>query len=291
MKTLRGSDMLPRMTAPSVSSSADPSGATLSSARDALLVLAPHPSGQVPADVLRDMLGDDVFDARKREEFLRRVFFEGDPYTELIYAVPGARFLQAPWSRFAADLNRERDDTDDNGVLKVMDFGRNPLYPAGFTLTPELREARLRRIWDAFDAQVRAELEGARLMIVGHSMAERGPALGPDTGTPRPALTLMLGTEATPTFPREKWAALRDACEAAFAPVLGGTYRRVAVGDPWTTDTLSAAHHARTGIPAFGLEVNVALYYAEWSVLREGALQELNACFARFADAALDLVK
>lgn len=258
--------------------------------RDDLLVLAPHPSGQLPADVLLAMLGDDAFDTEKREAFLRRVFFEGDPYTDLIYAVPGARFVQAPWSRFAVDLNRERGDSADNGVLKQMDFARQPLYPAGFALTPEMRETRLRRLWDSFDAQVSRELEGARLMIVGHSMAEFGPALGPDQGAPRPALTLMLGSEQAPTVPRRHWAALQAACAEAFAPALTGKYTRVAVGDPWTTDTLSAAHSARTGLPAFGLEINVALYYAEWSVLRGGALKELHDCFAQFADRALDIV-
>lgn len=260
-------------------------------ARDELLILAPHPSGQLPADVLIEMLGEDAFDTQKREAFVRHVFFQGDPYTDLIYAVPGARFLQAPWSRFAADLNRDRTDTEDNGVVKVMDFARTPLYPPGHRLTPEAKERRLRRIWDPFDAQVRAELPGTRLMIVGHSMAESGPALGPDQGAPRPALTLMLGTEREPTFPREGWDALRSACERAFAPVLTGRHQRVAVGDPWTTDTLSLHHSAHSGVPAFGLEINVGLYYAEWSVLRDGALRELNACFAEFADRALELVR
>ncbi|MEF2278056.1 N-formylglutamate amidohydrolase [Deinococcus sp. YIM 134068] len=258
--------------------------------RDQLLVLTPHPSGAIPADVLRDMLGEDVFDEDKRAAFLRRVFLEGDPYTDLIYAVPGARSLQAPWSRFVVDLNRDRDDVVDNGVVKMMDFDRHPLYPEGFALTSEAREARLRRFWDTFDAGVSAELAGARLMIVGHSMASHGPVLGPDTGTPRPALTLMLGTDAEPTFPRDRWDALQAACEEAFAPVLTGDLTRVAVGDPWTTDTLSRSHHARTGIPAFGIEINVALYYGEWGVVREGALKELNAAFGRFADAALGLV-
>ena len=258
--------------------------------RDDLLILAPHPSGQLPADVLLAMLGDDAFDTEKREAFLRRVFFEGDPYTDLIYAVPGTRFLQAPWSRFAVDLNRERDDSEDNGVLKQMTFDRQPLYPAGFALTPPAREARLRRLWDSFDAQVTRELEGARLMIVGHSMAEFGPALGPDRGEPRPALTLMLGTEQHPTVPHQHWDALQAACAEAFAPALTGTHTRVAVGDPWTTDTLSAAHQARTGVPAFGLEINVALYSAEWTERRGGALKELHGCFAQFADRALDIV-
>ncbi|EYB69245.1 N-formylglutamate amidohydrolase [Deinococcus phoenicis] len=259
--------------------------------RDRLLILTPHPSGALPADVLRDMLGEDAFDPAKRAAFLTRVFMEGDPYTDLIYAVPGARYLEAPWSRFAVDLNRDRDDTEDNGVLKLTDFARRPLYPAGFSLTPGAREARLRRLWDAFDAQVRAELDGAALMIVGHSMASRGPALGPDTGTPRPALTLMLGTERAPTFPRDRWDALQAACADTFAPVLTGDLTRVAVGDPWTTDTLSANHCARTGIPAFGLEINVALYLTETGEPRPHDIRALAHAFERFADRALGLVE
>lgn len=258
--------------------------------RDHLLILAPHPSGALPADVLREMLGEDAFDLNKRAAFLARLFMEGDPYTDLIYAVPGARYLEAPWSRFAADLNRERDDHADNGVLKLTDFARRPLYPAGFTLTPARREARLRRIWDAFDAQVGAELRGAALMIVGHSMASRGPALGPDTGKPRPALTLMPGTERAPTFPPDRWAALRAACAEAFAPVLTGELTQVAVGDPWTTDPLSARWKARTGVPAFGLEINVALYLSEEGEPRPQAIRALAHAFERFADAALELV-
>lgn len=257
--------------------------------RDRLLILTPHPSGALPADVLRDMLGSDAFDPARREAFLHRVFMEGDPFTDLIYAVPGARFLQAPWSRFAADLNRERDDAEDNGVVKMTDFARRPLYPAGFALSPEAREARLRRIWDAFDAQVGREIGGAALMIVGHSMASRAPALSRDTGTPRPALTLMTGTDAAPTFPRGRWDALQAACASAFAPVLTGSLTRVAVGDPWTTDTLSARWQARTGVPAFGLEVNVALYLTEAGEPMPEAIRALAGCFERFADAALAL--
>lgn len=258
--------------------------------RDRLLILVPHASGALPADVLRDMLGEDAFDLNQRAAFRARLFMEGDPYTDLIYAVPGARYLEAPWSRFAADLNRERDDHAENGVLKLTDFARRPLYPAGFPLTLKRREDRLRRIWDAFDAQVGAELNGAALMIVGHSMASRGPALGPDTGRPRPALTLMLGTARAPTFPRDRWNALQAACAEAFAPVLTGDLTRVAVGDPWTTDSLSARWNARTGVPAFGLEINVALYLSETGEPRQENIRALARAFEHFADAALGLV-
>lgn len=257
--------------------------------RDQLLIVTPHSSGQVPADILREMLGDDVFNTPKREALLRRVFMDGDPYTDLMYAVPGARLVAAPWSRFAVDLNRERDDRVDNGVLKMMTFDREPLYPAGFTLSEEAREARLRRIWDTFDSQITGELRGAKLMIVGHCMAPHGPPLGLDTGVPRPAICLMLGTDSTPTFPRERWDALKTACETAFAEVIAASpYQDVKIGVPWGTDTLSAAHHARSGVPAFGIEFNSGLYLQD-DQPDDAAIRALAAAFEHFADAALHL--
>ncbi|MFC4425793.1 N-formylglutamate amidohydrolase [Deinococcus navajonensis] len=255
-----------------------------------LLVLTPHSSGALPADVLLDMLGPAAFESQLREAFLRRIFLDGDPYTDLIYALSGAHHVQAPWSRFAADLNRERDDTDDNGVLKMMGFDRGALYPPGFRLSAEQRETRLRRLWDPFDAQVQAELAGTRLMIVGHAMAPSGPALGPDTGTPRPALCLMPGTPEHPTFPVDRWPALQAACEEAFAGVLSSSPDpRVTIGEPWTTDTLSQRHHRRSGVPAFGIEVNAGLYLSEGEPI-EGTLRGLNAAFGHFAAHALTLV-
>ncbi|GAA5435838.1 N-formylglutamate amidohydrolase [Deinococcus aquaticus] len=256
-----------------------------------LLIVTPHPSGQLPADVLRDMLGDDAFDTPRREAFLRRIFLDGDPYTDLLFSVPGARHAQAPWSRFAADLNRERGDLDDNGVLKVMGFDRAPLYPAGWTPGDATRERRLRRIWDPFDALVTAELQGVGLMIVGHSMAPTGPALGADTGVPRPAICLMPGTPGQPTFPHALWDALQRACQDAFAPIIAGSSDpRVTLGEPWATDTLSLTHSVRSGVPAFGIEFNAGLYLQGGQPI-DPTIRALNAAFGVFAHAALNLLR
>ncbi|GGB73437.1 N-formylglutamate amidohydrolase [Deinococcus soli (ex Cha et al. 2016)] len=256
-----------------------------------LLVVTPHPSSALPAEVLSDMLGPDLLNARARESLLSRVFLDGDPYTDLIFHLPGARSVQAAWSRFAVDLNRERDDRDENGVIKRGTFDRQPLYPPGFTLSEAARETRLRRYWDPFHALVTLEAQEADLLIVGHCMAPNGPALSHDTGTPRPGLCLMTGTDDTPTFPRAQWAALRDACAAAFAPVLAGTpYPDVRVGVPWQTDTISAAY-AAPGRAAFGIEVNSGLYLNADGTPRHDVIRALNEAFARFAPQALALAR
>lgn len=255
-----------------------------------LVIVTPHSSGAIPADILREMLGDDLFNTPKREAFLRDIFMDGDPYTDLMYAVPGARLVAAPWSRFAVDLNRERGDLVDNGVIKLMNFDREPLYPAGFELGETQRELRLRRIWDTFDRAITAELDGAKLMIVGHCMAPQGPKLGHDTGTPRPAICLMLGTREEPTFPLALWPELQAACQDAFADVIAAsTYREVKIGVPWETDTLSATHHRRSGLPAFGIEFNSGLYLNDQQAI-DPALLALSRAFEVFARRALELV-
>lgn len=260
-----------------------------------LLIVTPHASGALPPDVLRAMLGEDAFDTEKRGALLRRVFLEGDPYTDLIFNLPGAAQLSAPWSRFAADLNRERDDLSDNGVLKLFDFDRQPLYPDGFQFTPQTREERLQAVWDPFERDLTAALKGKSLLIVGHSMAPYGPALGPDRGQPRPGITLMLGTPAEPSFPADRAAAVRAAAERAFAGVLAGeAFGRVAVGDPWDSDTISVRHArpggVEVGVAAFGIEINAGLYLEQGGAARPGQLARLNAAFEQFAALALDVV-
>ncbi len=258
-----------------------------------LLVVTPHHSGAVPADVLRQMLGQDFFSAERRAAHLKHLFLEGDPYTDLIYALPGARFLPAPYSRFVVDLNRLRGDSDDNGVIKLMDFDRRPVYPAGFGLSPQQREHRLRRFWDSFEAQLDHELHGAQLLIVGHSMAPYGPSLGPDSGQPRPAICLMPGETDAPTFPKVHWPALQAACERAFVPVLPAHLNQVRTGVPWHSDTISYTQHSRTGVPAFGMELNSALFMqpeSEGGAPKDDMLRALAQAFAEFALEALRLV-
>jgi N-formylglutamate deformylase len=252
-----------------------------------LLILTPHSSGQLPALTMHQMLGKAVFDTQARTALHRRIFLDGDPYSDLLYLMPGARTLQAPWSRFVVDLNRERDDVSDNGVVRRTAFDRTPLYPHGVSLGTE---DRLRRYWDSFDAQVRAELPGIKLLLVGHCMGRYGPSLGPDHGQLRPALSLMLGEGDHPTFPVALHEPLRLAAEQAFAGVLKeAEISRVVINDPWITDDLSL-RYGHAGLPAFGLEINTGLYLTKGGEPRDERIRALNSCLQVFAAAALALV-
>src|SRR5690606_7084489 len=112
---------------------------------DRLLVITPHCSGQVPQDVLAQMLGDARDDLEARERLLRRVWLQGDPYTDVMFDVPGAVAVHATVSRFVVDVNRARDDAGPNGVVKATDIDAAPLYPPDREPDPTEVEETLRR--------------------------------------------------------------------------------------------------------------------------------------------------
>ncbi len=272
------------------------------------LIVTPHSSGHVPADVLHDMLGDALFDPARRAAHLRHIFDEGDPYTDLIFSVPGAQALHAGVSRFVVDLNRDRASGGANGVIKLTDFDGVPLYPREFRLSGAAREERLRRHWDPFHAEIERVLAGGGVTLVvnGHSMQPRGPAIGPDAGQSRPALTLMTAGDARgellphrahSSVPAAQARALLDLVQRHFAPLLNGSGpTRIALNDPWQVDELtyrySAPARARP-VPGFGLEVNRALYLRQegGAEVPDGdAIRALNQAFRAFLPDALSVV-
>lgn len=154
-----------------------------------ILVSTPHSSGHVPYWLLARMLqtGED------EEALRRRLFREGDPFTDALFNIPDAEaIVNAPASRFVADLNRDRDEGGDNGVIKLTDFERRPFFPTGYSVSPTEREARLAQYYDPFHAALERAIRSGRVrfLLDGHSMTARGPAIGPDQGAPRPALCI-----------------------------------------------------------------------------------------------------
>lgn len=273
-----------------------------------LLIVTPHSSGHVPHDVLWEMAGEPSRDPRTRQERLDHLFDQGDPYTDVIFHQPGARHLHAAVSRFVVDLNRERDEGGPNGVVKLTDFDAAPLYPPTFRLSGAEIEERLARYWDPFHRELERTLQQHKveLLIVGHAMSPFGPAIGLDTGQPRPALSLMTGGDARgeaaasepPSVAPAAARALQAAARRHFAPLFGhnpAVPAEVALNDPWSTDEISM-RYSRPGqpgnAPAFGLEVNRALYLpgGHLGTPLPGRLPALQRAFAAFAGEALQIV-
>ncbi|HKP94713.1 MAG TPA: N-formylglutamate amidohydrolase [Fibrobacteria bacterium] len=160
-----------------------------------ILVSTPHSSGHVPYWMLARMLQTGESESGLR----RRLFKEGDPFTDALFNIPEAEItINAPASRFVADLNRDRNESGENGVIKLTDFERRAFYPTGYVLSPKEREMRLSLYYDPYHAALeKAFLDGRdqgggriRFFLDGHSMTAQGPAIGPDQGKPRPALCI-----------------------------------------------------------------------------------------------------
>jgi N-formylglutamate deformylase len=266
-----------------------------------ILVLTPHNSGHLPTDILADMLGADVYTTETREKRLAWMFDEGDPYTDVIYHAPEAYNFHAQASRFVVDLNRRRDEEGDNGVIKLTDFERRPLYPRGFILTPEKREERLRRYFDSFHHEVEAMLErhDIRLIIDGHSMQPYGPKISPDASHPRPAITLMtssnkegglLGGKTHTTLSKEQTVTVMTLLRKHFGAIIAAKTapQTIALNDPWDHDELSYRYSdpkRKNSVPAFAIEFNRALYL-EYQDNKEypkkDVIKQLNQSFQNF---------
>lgn len=243
-----------------------------------LLITTPHSSARVPEDILRRMEGGR--EGETREALERRLFLQGDPLTDRIFRLDGARhLLHAPVSRFVADLNRAPAEEGENGVIKVMDFSKNRLYAEGAEPDAAEIERRLRLYHGPFHAEIARLMEGpeVRFLLDGHSMEERGPALGPDDGERRPALCLgNFGNERGESVERAPLSCpalqardLAARLEEALAPLwedaslMARLSGKVLLNRPFDGGYLVAAHTWPRGKAGVMLEVNRALYFDE----------------------------
>ena len=242
-----------------------------------VLISTPHSSGFVPDDILSEMLGEGVRDEGLRERFLKRLFFEGDPYTDQIFRAEGALHFNAAASRFVVDFNRRRDEGGLNGVIKLTDFSAKSLYPEGYRLSHEATEARLREYWDPFHRAIEHAMERDDILffVDGHAMAPVGPTIGPDSGKLRPALTLITGGDekgepqrpgAYTSVNAKTAQMLIEKLEHHFSDamkVCPDVPPRALLNSPFSVADIQTrysnpvlAHHK----PGFSLEVNRALY-------------------------------
>jgi N-formylglutamate amidohydrolase len=273
-----------------------------------LLVTVPHHSGAVPLEILAEMLGDAVHDEAACAARRERLFREGDPHTDRLFLLPGARMVTATVSRFVVDLNRHPDDRGPNGVVKLRDFGGESLYAAGAPPGDDDVDARLRRFYEPFHAQVEHELRARRplALIDGHSMTPTGPDLGPDHGAVRPAASLITGggpdgepVDGPVSLPGDVARALAEALDRALSDRLplgvDGAPSGVRINDPFAVGEIQRRYAAADGplqVPAVGVEINRALFEDDAArplpgriaTVREAigaALEEVRAALAR----------
>lgn len=263
-----------------------------------LLVSTPHSSGHVPYWLLARMLqtGEDEVALR------RRLFREGDPFTDAIFNIPEAEaIVNAPASRFVADLNRERGEGGDNGVIKLTDFERRPFFPTGYVISDEEREARLSQYYDPFHAAMERALRTKRIrfFLDGHSMTAHGPAIGPDQGALRPALCIANfgDTDGDPDPANKKSGpvscppplarGIRDFLAKALKDIIdaSGLPEGPALNRPFDGGyVLRRYSQAPFSIPGVMIEVNRALYLDEAALQPiPGRVEAINKAIGRLA--------
>jgi N-formylglutamate deformylase len=236
-----------------------------------VLVTVPHAGVGMPESIRQAMLrtGEDP------SGLARRLLDGADPFTDLIYAWPEARArVMTPVSRFVVDVNRSRDADGPNGVIKRHDFDFKPFYVSGHVFSKIECEERLHAFWDPFYVAVDACLRenDIQLLIDGHSMSAIGPTLGPDEGSPRPALCLGVTVERdggpSPTCPPSVARAAAAAAEAEIARLFPDwpADRRVRLDDPFDGGHI-ARHFTQNdydqAVPGIMLECNRGLYLNE----------------------------
>lgn len=261
-----------------------------------LLISTPHCSGHVPHWLFASMTetGEDP------ESLRRRIFREGDPFTDEIFHVPEAAItVNALASRFVADLNRARDEGGENGVIKLTDFERRPFFPSGYVVGPRERELRLSLYYDPFHRALEKALVGGdiRFFIDGHSMTADGPALGPDQDEARPALCIGNFGDArgesvggAPTScPPEQARRIRDFLADSLADVLreSGLPEGPALNTPFDGGHILRKYSsAPFAVPGVMIEINRALYLDETSLQplprRIAKLQKAMVRLSRF---------
>lgn len=260
-----------------------------------LLVSTPHCSGHVPHAILADMLET----GEPPEALRRRLFAEGDPYTDEIFHIPGAAvILNAPASRFVADLNRERGEGGENGVIKLTDFDRRPFYPPCYALSDEARERRLALYYDPYHHAMAGALSGGRIrfFIDGHSMSAAGPAIGPDQARPRPAVCVgnfgdadgePLPGAGPASCPPDLARRIRDRLSESLADLIAesGLPAGVRLNDPFDGGhILQKFSRAPYAVPGVMIEINRALYLDEETLAPlPGRIPRLREAMVRLA--------
>ena len=257
-----------------------------------ILISTPHSSGHVPYWLLARMLRT----GENRGELERRLFKEGDPFTDEIFDVPeAAATVNAGASRFVADLNRAREEGGDNGVIKLTDFERRPFFPTGYMLTAEEREVRLAQYYDPYHAVLAQALASAsiRFFIDGHSMTAQGPAIGPDHGAPRPALCIgnFGDAEGDPdpgpvSCPGPLARGIRDRLAASLKEIIDASgLEAPALNRPFDGGHILRRYSAPPfSVPGVMIEVNRALYLDEDSLRPlPGRLEALSKAMRRLS--------
>jgi len=178
----------------------------------------------------------------------REIAEDGDEGAAEIYDLESAvaAFQTTNIARAIVDLNRAEDDRRRDGVVKTHTCWNVPVYRA--PLPDDVVGRLLARYHRPYHRRLTAlAAEGrARLAIDCHTMAAKGPPVGPDAGTERPWICLGYGEGTCPT----PWI---EALKECFVEQIGP---RVTINEPFSGGYITRHHSA--DMPWLQLEMSRA---------------------------------
>ncbi|MHC5108723.1 MAG: N-formylglutamate amidohydrolase [Planctomycetota bacterium] len=201
-----------------------------------LLISVPHAGLTVPP-------GAEAYCVLTAEQIAK----DGDEQAAEIYDFENlvAKYVTSPIARAIVDLNRGVDDRRSDGVVKTHTCWNEPVYEP---FPPEdLIEALLTKYYHPYHERLSQSADASlKLAIDCHTMAAKGPPVGPDPGRERPMVCI---SNAGFSCPDAVLRSMAGCFERAFdsevainTPFLGGYITRTHAAEmPWLQLEISRA--------------------------------------------------
>ena len=148
-------------------------------------------------------------------------------------------------ARAILDMNRAEEDRSKDGVVKTHTCWDIPVY-RGFP-SENFIETLIEKYYRPYHTDLTNYAEGVKLGVDCHTIAAKGPPVGPDPGIERPLICM---SNADCTCPKEWITSLAECCEKVFEtevsinkPFKGGYIILSHAREiPWLQLELSRAH-------------------------------------------------
>jgi formiminoglutamase len=165
-----------------------------------------------------------------------QVVDDGDVGAAEIYSLESEfeAYVTTEIARAIVDMNRAEDDRRPDGVVKTHTCWNIPVYRE---LPPErIVKQLLDRYYHPYHARLKGQAKaGVRLGVDLHTMAAKGPPVGPDPGRERPWICLSNGDGTT--CPTDWIEVLKKCFEESFGS-------NVRINDPFKGGFITRTHAA-----------------------------------------------
>ena len=202
-----------------------------------LLLSVPHAGLQIPPEVKNLCILSE-----------KDIVEDGDEGAAEIYLplqTEVSAFVTTDTARAIVDMNRAENDRRKDGIVKTHTCWDVPVYRKFFS--EDVIETLIKKYYRPYHSDLTHYAKGVKLGVDCHTMAAKGPSIGPDPGEERPFICM---SNADFTCPKEWIASLAECFEKVFEtdvsinkPFKGGYIIRSHAKElPWVQLELSRTH-------------------------------------------------